>query len=428
MKFLVTLIVYSVELLIILIYSNQIFLYRKNKTQSILISIAVYIFLLIIHTIFPTLEWINIICLCIGNILILFFAFNAKFRSAIFHGILVSVLLYAAEVITVFSISVILNSNTNHYEDNLALYILDTCISKLLYAILMLILAQFLSKKYENKEIGTYWYIVVMPVGSIVWILTTRYLVERTEATSIVTALCLTSSIFLLFGNIITFLIYENAQKNNIRLIEMEMVQQRNKMDKEYLKILEEKNNSLQILAHDIKHHLSTISSIANSEEVDKYISLVNGNVQQYADICKTNNKMLDLIINKYYSVCKENQIDFYVENFSDNFSFMDDSDLSALMNNLLDNAVEAARQCSVKKIELEMHINSNKIHILNIKNSCLAEPKHKGKKLITAKNNKKAHGIGTKSISRTVKKYNGDYEWFYNADKAEFEMIFLFP
>lgn len=418
-----------VELLVLFAYSKTMFDYKYSFKKSVLTTSAIYCVLFIIKAVFPEAEWLNVLSLCIGNILFFYTSFKVDVRSSFFHGILVSTVLYLTEVVTIFSISTILHLDTNHYKENFSLYILDAILSKMFYGISIFVFLFFKLKRYRNKEFGTYWYMVIMPIGSTICILSIRYLVEQVAVSKQILIFCLASCIFLLLGNTITFLIYESAQKNNQKIMEMKITEQRNIINENYLKVLEEKNNALQILAHDIKHHLSTISSIACSDEVDKYISLIIGDVQKYVDIGKTGNRILDLIISKYYSICNEYQISFKIHNFSDNLSFMNDKDISSLMNNLLDNAVEAASKCETnREISLAMHKKKSGMHILTLTNSCVSKPIHNNRQLVTTKSDLKLHGIGTKSVKKVIQKYNGDAEWFYDEEKHQFQIVVIFP
>ena len=65
---------------------------------------------------------------------------------------------------------------------------------------------------------------------------------------------------------------------------------------------------------------------------------------------------------------------------------------------------------------------------ILIISNSCDEAPKQKSGKLLTSKPDNQFHGIGSKSIMRVVKKYNGIYDWEYGDENKIFETTIIFP
>ena len=107
--------------------------------------------------------------------------------------------------------------------------------------------------------------------------------------------------------------------------------------------------------------------------------------------------------------------------------SFIEPTDLSTILNNLLDNAVEAAEKSKEKFINVKVSLNEHNTKVLTIINSCDNEPVTKNDKLVTTKENSSGHGLGIKSVKRTLKNYNGDFEWFYDKEKKEFKVIVLF-
>lgn len=134
---------------------------------------------------------------------------------------------------------------------------------------------------------------------------------------------------------------------------------------------------------------------------------------------------MLDVIINKYALICKDKQIKFNTLSLNENLSFISDYDLSAILDNLLSNAVERAEKEENPYIDLSLE-SDNKFHKIIIRNSCSTKPIEDNHTLVTTKQNKKIHGYGMKSILKSLKNYNGELEWIYNNN--EFKIIILIP
>ncbi len=64
----------------------------------------------------------------------------------------------------------------------------------------------------------------------------------------------------------------------------------------------------------------------------------------------------------------------------------------------------------------------------LVIKNSCFVPPETENGELKTTKQNKKTHGVGTKSIWKALKKYDAVYGWKYDENLKVFETDIAFP
>lgn len=105
----------------------------------------------------------------------------------------------------------------------------------------------------------------------------------------------------------------------------------------------------------------------------------------------------------------------------------MDDFDLSSMMNNLLDNAFEAASKTENGKITLIIKRNESGKRIIDVVNSCAEAPVTNNGELVSTKSGG-IHGIGTKSIKASAEKYDGDCEWMYDEISKTFRVIIVFP
>ena len=84
---------------------------------------------------------------------------------------------------------------------------------------------------------------------------------------------------FLLLVNIIVYLTYEKAEKSNQKLLEFELINQKNNIDMQYLQLLEKKNETMNIMAHNYKNHIVTIGNMSDSPEIKKYINKMFGEI-----------------------------------------------------------------------------------------------------------------------------------------------------
>lgn len=106
--------------------------------------------------------------------------------------------------------------------------------------------------------------------------------------------------------------------------------------------------------------------------------------------------------------------------------NYINDVELSIILNNALDNAVESAKSSIDKIIEISIrHINN--IDLVSIINSCDEKPVHKDVFLETTKSNSKKHGFGSRIIERHTKTNNGEYEWFYDEKEKRFHLSLIF-
>ena len=156
------------------------------------------------------------------------------------------------------------------------------------------------------------------------------------------------------------------------------------------------------------------IGSMTDEPRVSQYLSQLSRQLSDYTHSCHSGNKLLDVIINKYTVECKMRELYFDYNVRQSNLSEIEDTDLVAIIANLMDNAVSAAEMSAERKISLET-TTRNSYCVLIISNSCDQAPRAGSNGLITSKEDNLLHGFGLKSVSKALKKYGGDYEWDYD-------------
>ena len=189
----------------------------------------------------------------------------------------------------------------------------------------------------------------------------------------------------------------------------------------QYLDLLEKKNQQMQILAHDYKNHLAAIRELSDNGQVAEYIDNMTSEIKSSNGTSHSGNHTLDIIISKYVTECELKHIAFDFDTKLSNLGFVDDFDLVTILGNVLDNALEAAEKSREKTISLSTK-RVNTYDTLIVTNSCDAAP---DKNLKTSKK-KGTHGLGLKSVEKTIKKYGGDFEWEYNETDKTFTITIM--
>lgn len=413
------------EALIVYTYAKSLYNAKRSKLLSSATIIFAYMLLLLIYNFFSN-EIFNTFIIIFSNILLIYFLFDSSIKSAVFHGFALGISQLISEFIALYLIAAILQTNSQeivaeHFE-------IGTSLSRVIYFFLSRLLTLISFKEKKSKSWGKWFALSLLPLSSIFIIIVFRLITDNIVLTPAENTLLISSIFFLLLVNIVIYMIYEQAEINSQKLIELEIANQKNDIDLKYLSLLEKKNETMQIMAHDYKNHLQTVQLMTDSPEIKTYINGILGEIHQNSQIGKSKNKLLDVIISKYADICKDKRIKFEVDVMSENMSFMNGNDISALFNNLLDNAVEAAEKSEKKYIQLSIATSLNSYHIVTVVNSSDFEPNSKNERLITTKDNKSVHGFGTKSINKIVNKYHGEMQWEYSSELKEFKSVILIP
>ena len=224
----------------------------------------------------------------------------------------------------------------------------------------------------------------------------------------------------LLCSTVLLFVTYQHQMEQENEAMQMRSEFARLQTEKAYYDILEQQNQQLMLYAHDAKNHLAAIGSLSDDPRIGGYLSKLSAQLSDYTRNCHSGNKMLDVMIHKFAVDCSMRNIHFEYDVKLCNLNEVEDIDLVAILGNLIDNAVSAAEKSREKRVSLAT-ARRNAYSVIVISNSCDAQPKTSGTHLVTSKENKSAHGFGLKSVRKTLRKYNGDYEWTYDANRCLF-------
>lgn len=419
-KIVIDVFMYIFEALLLWYYANSLFEEKKNKAISIIASVAVNAILMTVYQF--KIVYLNGIMLFVLYFLFFILLYRSGVKSAIFHALVFIIVMFATEVL-VMGIGTIFFKDFNAMDNDMNAYLYVICLSKLLHSIIIVALSKLFAFR-RNKEPYNryYWLLFLMPISSVLMVLAFRYLAYDVKLTPFVSALWVVASILTIFSNILVFVIYEYSNKNTRELYELKAIARQEEQDRKYYDIVEQSNNEMRVFVHDIKNHLSYLQGLDSAEEMHSYIDSLGKDIDKayYAGVSK--NKTLDLIIGKYLKLCEANGIRFSVDVKTSNLSYIEPTDLSTLLNNLLDNSFEAATGTENAFIEFVIFSRNDSYDGLMIRNSCKAAPRTKNGQLVTTKRDKTMHGIGITSIKKVLKKYNAMLDWKYDEDNQIFE------
>lgn len=239
-------------------------------------------------------------------------------------------------------------------------------------------------------------------------------------------ALSLTT-IFSLVCVLVSFVLAERNSKKqeDITTLTAELAKQN--LNKQWCGVVESQNELLRRLIHDEKNHLAVIAGLSSEKAVTDYIATLETDINESYFKISTNNKLLDILLGKYLHCCQTEGIAFDMNVKTANLSYISDSDLTSIVANILDNAVEAAGDSADKKIQFEINKRGD-FDVLICSNSCdtvyssdITSP------IPTSKANKSAHGNGMNIIKSIAKKYGGEVSWSYDKKLSEFVTSIVF-
>lgn len=192
------------------------------------------------------------------------------------------------------------------------------------------------------------------------------------------------------------------------------LMKQRISMTEEYIEKMERKDKDLRVLKHNMKNQLLTISSLVKESNTDalEYIGDIVGKFDALNEIVYTGHPHIDSILHHKLLLAKEYDIEIkeYYEGID--IGDVDLYDMTDLLCNALDNAIEGALKVDKHREICVRIFNQGAYLVINIGN-CICEGANIDFNKTSKSYEKGFHGIGVGHIQRIAKKYNGcaDYE-----------------
>ena len=197
---------------------------------------------------------------------------------------------------------------------------------------------------------------------------------------------------------------FQKAQAENMKQLMQLQEKQYEKISNHISQL--RKNN------HDARHHIRTLMSLANEgnlEEIKTYLTGFIENIPSGKGLFFCNDLMLNAILEYYFSYARSKSIPMEIKADVPEKLF-DSADLSVLVGNLIENAVEAQENLAgeEKFINLKIKTFEDKIYFV-VENAFDGVINTKNGQYLSHKRDNRAAGIGLQSVHEIVKKYSGE-------------------
>ena len=165
---------------------------------------------------------------------------------------------------------------------------------------------------------------------------------------------------------------------------------------------------------HDYRTHIQTMKAYLQMKEYDKldtYLNDLEIDLTTVDTVIKTGNVMIDAILNSKISLAGQRKIKVDAKAIvpADLNTSVSEVDLSIVLGNLMDNAIEACQKIKDEDkrfIRVYIDILKGQLYIY-VMNSVGEVPKRVGRIYLTTKD-KKFHGLGLIRMDQVVQKYHG--------------------
>jgi len=234
--------------------------------------------------------------------------------------------------------------------------------------------------------------------------------------------------IIIILSYVIIFIAIWSVNRNVELEYKFKAIDTQIELQKKNYQNLNESIEKYNAFEHDTRHHNLVIKSMINSknyiaalEYLDQFTE--NGIRTDISVLCK--NFTVDSILKYYMSIAINNNIDFKVNlNIPEDVN-IDNLDLTVVMGNCVENAIEACKKInndSKKYINIKAEIRELQL-MVKIENSFNGQVVKEGNVIKTSKA-VEGHGIGLSNVRKITEKYNGYFNVKYNENKFEVQII----
>lgn len=207
----------------------------------------------------------------------------------------------------------------------------------------------------------------------------------------------------------------------------LKLVEYQTEQSEKHLNEVRSIHKEMRGYKHDFHHHLQALKGQLEAGEVDRalaYIEQLDNQLMNVDTLLKTGNVSLDAILSAKIAQAKAENIAVTVKANVQDALTISDLELSIIIGNLLDNAIEACRTVTGERfIRIFISMKGTMLYF-SMLNAAGAKKKKTGSLFATHKDG--VHGFGLRRAEAILEEHGG---WVkYNSEDGAFTSEFLVP
>lgn len=319
-------------------------------------------------------------------------------------------------------------------------YVFVAVLQLILFSVMLYAVARLLKKKTLKLHIKELCYLLLIPITGILFvniifnillIVNENLVFQLYEQFPVFLGIVPVVAALFYAGILITIVSYqkmiglqEEKEKYFVEQQQVHAIQER-------MEEVEQFYHGIRQMKHEMKNHLTNIKGLVRNGsygDIEQYIDQMDESMNVFELTIKTGNAVTDVIVNDKQKAAEKQGIQFQSEFSYPKSDGYNAYDIGVIINNLLQNALEACEKMAEGKRYIYLSgRQKKKFYVINVKNLFEGEVTFDTKTnlpLSTKEKDISLHGIGLSNVKREADKYMGDVD--IRAKKNEFSVTVL--
>lgn len=375
---------------------------EKAETKRVLGGCAVFFVVTTSAYLILNMPFLNLLSALFCGFCMLYISYRGRVSKAILVSVLTMCMMGVSETVLAVCIGAVSESaiqQSGYYNSVFVALLLP-----MIQYVLVMLVRNFVSLKDDTSMPLSYWVItVVLPLITLAFII---ILYIEAALPLIYLVIC---GVLLIIINFMTIYLYDNTIRNMQARKENEILEVQNLCQQKQAESMQNVMEQIRGERHDFYKHLSSLRQMLIQEQYPgarKYVDELfeERNAVSAKIIADTGNYTLDSILNYEYERAKTYDIEIEYDCEIPKELELSPKDMSIILMNLLDNAIEAVRKEEEKKITCKIVYRKPQL-LIRVTNPCTGETGTLGK---TTKKNAVEHGYGLKNVEKVTDQYLG--------------------
>ncbi len=165
---------------------------------------------------------------------------------------------------------------------------------------------------------------------------------------------------------------------------------------------------------HEYKNQIICMQALMEEkqyEKLEEYINGMFGRADRKEGVVDTNNIIVNAVLNQKYHAADAEGIAFVLRVNDLSGLGLEERDVVTVLSNLLDNAIEACRECDGRKVIKLKFVIEDKLVKIGVRNTFQKPLVYENGEIKSTKRfRREEHGAGIRNIAEVVEKYKGFY------------------